>query len=182
MAFVMDTLRSGLFSGSLPSMNMNMSMNMTAGNNGSSNIMDTILTTAGQSSFPHIQILLFLQRFLGINMGLEPSVILSLAGMLWGLQYLLFQAYNRVDDFIDRYFMCSIAVSQDDSIYYHLMEWISKQPGLANHRFLTAQSIWRSAWEEDEEDEDGERNLLWTDAGQGGRKYLNFSNHAARSV
>lgn len=181
MAFAMDFLtKAGLFNGDMPSMNMN--MNMTGGSNRTSTLMDTILT-AGHSAFPHIQILLFMQRFLGIDMGIDPSVILTLAGILWALQYILSQAYHRVDEFIDKHFMCSIAVSQDDSIYYHIMEWMSKQPGLANHRFLTAQSVWTSAWEEDENSEnDAERNLFWTDAGEGGRKYLNFSNHATRSV
>lgn len=180
MAFMIDSLKAGFLHGNMPSLNLN--TNGTESANGTSSFVNTILSTAGHASFPHVQALLFIQRFLGIDMGIDPSVILTFAGLLWGLHYIIFQAYSYLDDLINRHFMCSIAISQEDSIYYHMMEWMSKQPRLANHRFLTAQSIWRSAWEEDENDDDGERNLFWTDAGQGGHKYLNFSNHAARSV
>ena len=175
MASMMDSLtKLGLFNGNMP--------NMTSTANGSSSLVDTILTTAGHSS-PLVHLLLFVYRFLGIQTGLDPSAILTLGGILWGFQYLFFQAYNWVENFVERHLMCSIAVSQDDSIYYHIMEWMSKQPNLNNNRYLTAQTIWRSAWEEDEDSaEDGQSHLFWTDAGEGGQKYLNFSNHAARSV
>jgi chaperone BCS1 len=168
----------GLFNG-------NMANNITSPVNGSSSLVDTILTSAGRAghSSPLVHLLLFVYRFLGIQTGLDPSAILTLGGILWGFQYLFFQVYNWVENFVENHLMCSIAVSQDDSIYYHVMEWMSKQPNLNNNRYLTAQSVWKSAWEEDEDSaEDGQSHLFWTDAGEGGRKYLNFSNHAARSV
>src|SRR5690606_12595904 len=88
------------------------------------------------------------------------------------------------------YLVSSITISPDDSIYYHQMEWLSKQPKLTKNRYLTAQTARKSASEEDENaDEDGgssQDGLFWTDVGLGSaesnRRYLNFSNQAARSV
>lgn len=155
--------------------------NMTGAGNSTSSLMDTLLTTASSSS-PLIHLLLFVYRLLGIHSPLDPSILLTLLGSLWGLQYVLSQLYMHIMSFVERHLMCSIAVSESDTIYFHLMEWLSKQPSLNNNRYLMAQTIWKSAWEEADVEGDGETDLSWTDVGQGGRRYLNFSNQAARSV
>lgn len=137
--------------------------------------MDTILTTAGLSSSP----LLLIYRQIARHLGFDPSLILTLLGLAYGTQYVLSQAWRQIEDIIENYLMCSISVSQDDNIYFQLMKWLSQQPSLNNNRFLSAETVWKSAWEqEDEEDEDQEA----MEAVSQGGKYLNFSNQAAQAV
>ncbi|CAH0020983.1 unnamed protein product [Clonostachys rhizophaga] len=160
--------------------------NMTTGTNGTAaaGLMDTLLASASQAS-PVLQLVLFVYRLLGLPFGLDPSILLTVAGTLWAAQYAIFQVYHYIEGIVEKHLMCSITVNDNDSIYHHLMEWLSKQPSLNNNRYLMAQTVWKSAWEEDEEDDENgvESHLFWTDGGQGdGGKYLNFSNQAARSV
>ena len=151
--------------------------------------MDTLIASAGLNASPLVQLVIFINRQLGTHLGIDPTVVLTMLGLLWGMQYFVMQLWNYVEDLVESYLMCSISIAQDDSIYYHLMEWLSKQPKLNNNRYLMAQTVWKSAWEEDDDDGDGESDnsrdgLFWTETGQGGdgRRYLNFSNQAARSV
>jgi len=142
-----------------------------------SGLMETILTTAGLRSSP----LLLIYRQVAQHLGIDPSLILTLLGVVYGTQYIISHAWKQIQDFIERYLMCSISVSQDDSIYSQLMNWLSQQPSLNNNRFLSAETIWKSAWEqEDEEDED--REAMEAVSLSEGTKYLNFSNQAAKAV
>lgn len=146
----------------------------------SAGVMDSFLATAGHAS-PLMQIVLFVYRMLGSQLGLDPSVLLTLLGFLWGFSKVGGQVYAHVADFVDRHFMCAMFVSEHDHIYGHLMKWLSQQQAIKDSQYLMAQTVWKSAWEEEEELESA---LYWTDGGDGDtdRKYLNFSNQAARSV
>jgi chaperone BCS1 len=77
--------------------------------------------------------------------------------------------------------MCAMYVSEQDSIYNHIMKFMSQLPSIKRSQYLTAQTVWKSAWEEED---DADEALKWTDAGEGegGPKYLNFANQAAKSV
>ncbi|EQL02541.1 mitochondrial chaperone bcs1 [Ophiocordyceps sinensis CO18] len=113
----------------------------------------------------------------------DPSLVLTVLGILWGLFKLGSQVYELIEGLFDRYFMCAMYVSEYDHIYVQLMKWLSHQNTIRNSRFLMAQTVWKSAWEEED---DLENALSWTDgdagdAGDGEPKYLNFSNQAARS-
>lgn len=146
-------------------------------------IMDTLLISAGQAS-PLMQVVIFIYRQLGTQLGLDPSLVLTVLGILWGLFKLGSQVYELIEGLFDRYFMCAMYVSEYDHIYVQLMKWLSHQNTIRNSRFLMAQTVWKSAWEEED---DLENALSWTDgdagdAGDGEPKYLNFSNQAARSV
>lgn len=143
-------------------------------------MMDSILVTAGHAS-PLMQLVLFVYRLLGAQLGLDPSVALTVLGLLWGVSKLGSQAWAHVVGFVDRHFMCAMYVSEYDHIYGQLMKWLSQQQSIRRSRYLMAQTVWKSAWEEEEELENA---LYWTDGddGDGECKYLNFSNQAARSV
>lgn len=143
-------------------------------------VMDSFLATAGQAS-PLMQVFFFVYRMLGSHLGLDPSVLLTLLGFFWALSKIGSQIYAHILDLIDRHFMCAIFVSEHDHIYSHVMKWLSQQPSIRNSQYLAAQTVWKSAWEEEE---DLESALFFTDGGDGDsdRKYLNFSNQAARSV
>ncbi|GAB0137469.1 hypothetical protein EsDP_00005733 [Epichloe bromicola] len=142
-------------------------------------VMDSFLATAGQAS-PLMQVFFFVYRMLGSYLGLDPSVLLTLLGFFWAFSKIGSQIYAHISDLIDRHFMCAIFVSEYDHIYSHVMKWLSQQPRIRNSQYLSAQTVWKSAWEEEE---DLESALFFTDGGDGDsdRKYLNFSNQAARS-
>ncbi len=69
--------------------------------------------------------------------------------------------------------MSTIHVSSTDDIYLHLMAWLSQQPKMVNSRDLMAETVSKTAWEdEDESAVARDRSGL----------YLNFSNQEARAV
>lgn len=150
-----------------------------------SGMMDSILSTAGHVS-PFSQLLLIVYRFLGAHLGIDPSVILTTLGFLWGISKVFSQIYNYISALIHTYLMCSMHVSEDDRIYDHLMKWMAQHPSIKNNKYLMAQTVWRSAWDDgDDEEEEDAKALFWTDGGDEdgtGHQYLNFSNQAARSV
>ena len=159
-------------------------INITAAANDTSSLLDTIIASASSTS-PLLHLVLYVYRLLGLNTGVDPSMLLSLFGLLWAGQYACSYTWRWIDDFVDRNLMCSISISENDNIYYHVLQWLSQQPSLRKNRYLTAQTIWKSAWDEDdEEEENGGANLTWTEAGSDGEqhRYLNFSSLAARSV
>ncbi|KAF5027395.1 hypothetical protein F66182_472 [Fusarium sp. NRRL 66182] len=141
-------------------------------------IMDTFLVSAGQAS-PLLQLFLFVYRFVGAQLGLDPSLLLTLLGCIWGLSKLIDQATSMVDNFISSYFRCTIYVSENDQIYSTLMQFLSEQQDIASNRHLTAQTVFKSAWDEEEDS----ANVLSTTSvedGQDSSKYLNFASDAAR--
>jgi chaperone BCS1 len=143
-------------------------------------MVDSFLASAGQAS-PLLQLILFIYRLLGSQLGLDPTVILTLFGFLWGFSKIVSQVYSHLASLVDRYFMCAMYVSEQDSIYNHIMKFMSQLPSIKRSQYLTAQTVWKSAWEEED---DADEALKWTDAGEGedGPKYLNFANQAAKSV
>jgi chaperone BCS1 len=178
MVSVMDTLgKMGL-----PIFHHNLSNNSSTNNNTSPfppGIMDTLLSSAGLTS-PLLQILLFVYRLLGSHLGIDPTVILTIFGVLWGFSKIVSQLYSQVEGLVDRYFMCAVYVSEQDRIYDHVMKFMSQLPSIKKSQYLTAQTPWRSAWEDEDENE---VTLVWTDGGEGegSPKYINFANHAAKS-
>jgi hypothetical protein len=156
------------------------SPNGTASSSSMPDMVDSFLLTAGQAS-PLLQIILFVHRLIGTQLGLDPTLLLTYLGFAWGLSKILTQVYLYLYTLVDRYFKCSMFLSEHDHIHSHFMKFLAQQPSLGYSRALTAQTVWKSAWEEEEELESA---LLWTDGGMGDgqAKYLNFSNQAARSV
>lgn len=109
-------------------------------------------------------------------------MVLAILGFVWGALKIGSQIYDYGQRFVDDHLMCAMYVSEDDHIYMHLMKWLSHHPSIRNNQYLMAQTVWKSAWEEEDELED---SLLWTDGGEvggGNKMYLNFANQAARSV
>ncbi|PFH61384.1 hypothetical protein XA68_17496 [Ophiocordyceps unilateralis] len=141
--------------------------------------MDSFLVSAGQAS-PLLQLVIFFYRQLGANLGLDPSVVLTVLGLLWAVIRIGSRVYDVVDLLFDRYFTCAMYVSEHDHIYVQLMKWLSHQRAIRTSRFLMAQTVWKSAWEDEDE---LDANLSWTSGGDddGERRYLNFSNQALRS-
>ncbi len=148
-------------------------------------MFDSFLTSAGSVS-PLMQLLLFFYRLLGAQFGIDPSVVLTAVGFFWGLSKIGSQVYYYLESVIDRYLMCSMHISEDDRIYYHIMKFMAQHPSTKNNKYLMAQTVYRSAWDdEDYDEEEDNKALFWTDGGDDegtGNQYLNFSNQAARLV
>ncbi|KAF4453050.1 mitochondrial chaperone BCS1 [Fusarium austroafricanum] len=141
-------------------------------------IMDTFLVSAGQAS-PLLQLFLFVYRFVGAQLGLDPSLLLTLLGCLWGLSKLFDQVYATIDNFLHTYFRCTIYVSENDQIYSTLMQFLSEQQDIATNRHLTAQTVFKSAWDEEENSAEALTTTSVEDD-EDSPKYLNFASDAAR--
>ncbi|KAI5461610.1 BCS1 N terminal-domain-containing protein [Mariannaea sp. PMI_226] len=160
--------------------------NLTA--NGSSpfppGMMDSFLLTAGHAS-PLMQLFLFVYRQIGAQFGLDPSLLLTLLGVLWGLSKIFSQISALVQTFISRYFICAMSITEHDHIYSQMMNFLAQQREIASDRYLMAQTVWRSAWEEEEE---MANNMVITLVSEGGNddenapKYLNFASQVAKST
>lgn len=149
--------------------------------------MDSLLSTASHAS-PLVQLVLVLYRFIGNQFGIDPSVLLTALGFIWAASKFYGQLSSLVMHTVHRYFICSINVSEDDDIFRYLMKWMAQHPGMKRNKYLTAQTVWKSAWDDDDEEDDDvveAKSLFWTNGGDDegtGNKYLNFSNQAARSA
>ncbi|RDA93028.1 hypothetical protein CP533_0736 [Ophiocordyceps camponoti-saundersi (nom. inval.)] len=132
-------------------------------------LMDSFLV----STSPLVQLAIFIYRQLGSNLGLDPSVVLTFLGLVWALVRFGAHVYDLFRLVFDRYFTCAMYVSERDHIYMQLMKWLSNQQTISSNRFLMAQTVWKSAWEDEDEHDN---SLTWTSD-----SFLNFSNHAAKS-
>jgi chaperone BCS1 len=150
-----------------------------------SGVFDSFLHSAGSVS-PLMQILHFVYRLLGAQFGIDPSIVLTAVGFFWGLSKIGSQVYHYLESVIDSYLMCSMHISEDDNIYYHIMKFMAQHPSTKNNKYLMAQTVYRSAWDDEDYDEEEENKaLFWTNGGDSegtGNRYLNFSNQAARLV
>ncbi|KFA79865.1 hypothetical protein S40288_03766 [Stachybotrys chartarum IBT 40288] len=142
-------------------------------------LVDSFILTASQAS-PILHLILFIYRLLGSQFGLDPTVLLTLIGFGWAMSKVFSQVYDLLESFFDHYFACSVSICERDHIYNQVVNFLSEQPSVANHRSLTAQTVWKSAWDEEE---DSKSALSYTDGGwgDGQERYLNFANQAAQS-
>ncbi|EYB32936.1 hypothetical protein FG05_05889 [Fusarium graminearum] len=141
-------------------------------------ILDSVLTTAGQAS-PLLQLFLFIYKLVGAQLGLDPSILLTCLGCLWGLSKLFDQVWAIIDNFITGHLRCTVCVTEDDQIYNTLMQFLSEQQDIATNRHLTAQTVYKSAWDEEEDSTDALATTMVED-NQDSPKYLNFASDAAR--
>ncbi|OAA69428.1 mitochondrial chaperone bcs1 [Akanthomyces lecanii RCEF 1005] len=146
-------------------------------------IMDTLLTTAGSVS-PLSQLLFFVYKLLGAQFGIDPSLLLTAVGFIWGFSKIFNQVYLYLESVIQRFLMCSIQISEDDHIYDHVMKFLAQHPSLKRSKQLTARTVYQSAWDDDDEEEQEGKALFLTSGGDDettDNRYLNFSRQAATS-
>ncbi|ETS80528.1 hypothetical protein PFICI_08057 [Pestalotiopsis fici W106-1] len=130
------------------------------------NLAETLLPLLG------LRALLPVYSFVGNSLGLDVTWILTLFGMIWAVNKLFRQAYSTIYAFVAENLMSNIHISSTDDIYIHLMRWLALQPRLVHSRSLTAETVSKTAWE----DEDA-TNVSRDKTGN----YLNFSNQEARA-
>lgn len=150
--------------------------NMTAANmSGSVPGLEGIITLLGSRN-PLVQLFMLLHQMVGSRIGIDPTMILTLAGFAWAANKIWRQFFMVIYRFIAEYMMASIHVSSGDEIYLHLIKWLASQPRLVNSRSLTAETLSKTAWEEEDESD----VLATRISPDGDGVYLNFSNQEAK--
>lgn len=138
--------------------------------------LEPIIALLGNRN-PIVHAIMALQSVLGSHFGLDPTMVLTLLGVLWASSSIWYQPYNAARNFITSYFVSSISVSSDDDIYMHMMKWLAAQPKLVHSRALSAETRSKTAWEEEENEVDVHSQKIGSD---GAGVYLNFSNQEAK--
>lgn len=158
-----------------------MSMNMTGDNmtkQNSDRMMESLLPLMGRQFSPLLGIFMFVYDLLGTRLGIEPTMVLTLFGFIWAGNRFLRQIYMAAYVFVQDNFTCNIHISSSDEMYMHVMKWLAIQPRMTNSRSLTAETVSKTAWEEEEE----AVLDVPTISPDGTGIYLNFSNHEAKAV
>lgn len=125
---------------------------------------------------PIVQLLMVVHQVIGSRIGLDPTMFLTLLGFIWAFNRIWRQLFTAIYRFVSDYFMSSIHIASSDEIYLHLMKWLAAQPRLVNSRALTAETLSKTAWEEEDE-----ADVLATRISADGEGvYLNFSNQEAK--
>ena len=114
-----------------------------------------------------------LSNFIGDRLGVDPTNLLTIFGLVWAFNHLFRWLYDVLDFLIFKHLMSSIYVDSADEIYQHLMKWFSSQPHILNSRFLYAMTVRRPTLENEDES---------TVSSDKSGEYLNFSDQEARSV
>ncbi|RYO78117.1 hypothetical protein DL766_009862 [Monosporascus sp. MC13-8B] len=144
--------------------------NITGGDSGRHgappNVVESLLPLLGLRGFAP------LYGLVGSSLGIDPTNLLTALGLLWALNRLLRQLYHVCYGLVSEHLMSSVHVSSNDDIYLHLMKWLASQSRMVNSRSLTAETVSRTAWEDEDES-----NVARDQSG----RYLNFSNQEARS-
>lgn len=125
---------------------------------------------------PIVQVLMVVHQIVGSRIGLDPTMFLTMLGFLWAFNRVGRQLVNSITRFATDYFMSSIHIASSDEIYLHVMKWLAAQPRLVNSRALTAETLSKTAWEEEDE-----ADVLATRISADGEGvYLNFSTQEAK--
>lgn len=150
--------------------------NLTAANvSGGVPGLEGIITLLGSRN-PLVQMFMVLHQMVGSRIGIDPTMILTLAGFAWAVNKIWRQFFMVIYRFISEYMMASIHVSSGDEIYLHIIKFLASQPKLVNSRSLTAETLSKTAWEEEDE-----ADVLATRISPDGEGvYLNFSNQEAK--
>ncbi|KAI0201131.1 BCS1 N terminal-domain-containing protein [Astrocystis sublimbata] len=131
------------------------------------NVVESILPLIGLRGFAPIY------RVIHNWLGWDPTYLLSLLGFLWALNKVARQVTYFFYGLVTEYLMSTIHISSTDDIYIHLMTWLSRQPRMVNSRALMAETVSKTAWENEDET---------TVARDRSGRYLNFSNQEARAA
>ncbi|KAK8065661.1 mitochondrial chaperone BCS1-B [Apiospora hydei] len=158
-----------LIRGVLPTMDANATATAAAGNASSSTQhfqLESLLPMLGLRS------LLPMYGLVGTWLGIDPTFILTAFGAVWALNKVARQIYGTAFAVTSEYLMSTIHISSNDDMYMHLMRWLAAQPKMTSSRSLTAETVSKTAWE-DEDDSNVSRDKSGV--------YLNFSNQEAKA-
>ncbi|KAI0436463.1 P-loop containing nucleoside triphosphate hydrolase protein [Xylaria telfairii] len=141
--------------------------NTSASDSMPANVVESILPLIGLKGFAPMY------GFIGSWLGWDPTYLLSVLGFVWAANKLGRQIFYFLYGLVTEYLMSTIHISSTDDIYIHLMTWLSRQPKMVNSRALMAETVSKTAWEDEDES---------TVARDHSGLYLNFSNQEARAT
>ncbi|KAI1176138.1 P-loop containing nucleoside triphosphate hydrolase protein [Nemania sp. FL0916] len=141
--------------------------NASPSHSGAANVIENILPLLGLRGFAPVY------RFIGNWLGWDPTSLLTIVGVIWAANKLIRQMVFFFHGMITEHLMSTIHISSTDDIYTHLMSWLSRQPRMVNSRALMAETVSKTAWEDEDES---------TVARDRSGLYLNFSNQEARAT
>ncbi|KAL2162726.1 hypothetical protein VTH06DRAFT_6562 [Thermothelomyces fergusii] len=142
-------------------------------------LLDTLSPLLGLQFNPLVKLFIILYNLVGSRLGIDPTHILTVAGLFWAANKLVMQLYAAVYGLARRHFTASIEISNSDDIYFHMMKWLASQPEMVNSRFLTAETASKGAWEDKDESELASSLPSPSAAGPGA--FLNFSSQEAQA-
>lgn len=156
--------------------------NSTAENGLPEGILETLTPLLGAAQFnPLLKLLVMvLNSAAGSRFGLDPTFLLTVTGLIWAANKLWAQLYAAFSSLVQRHFTANIQINNNDDIYLHMMKWLASQPSMASSRSLTAETVSKSAWD-DEEDYLPLKLLAERLAGRARGGYLNFSSQEAKA-
>ena len=167
-----------LLKGALPKLAANMTMGDNMSRKGLPDGVAALLPLFGTRFNPLLQPLILVYHMMEKQLGIDPTTILTLFGFFWAANRVWRQVYSTAGGIVKKYISSSIEVSSSDEIYLHIMKWLANQPKMANSRSLMAETVGKTAWE-DEDESDVLKTRISAD---GSGVYLNFSNQEAKAV
>ncbi|KAL2268607.1 hypothetical protein VTJ83DRAFT_3453 [Remersonia thermophila] len=126
---------------------------------------------------PLMRLFMVLNHMFGSRLGIEPTYVLTVAGLLWAANKLWNQLSAALHALARRHFMVSISINEADDIYRHLMKWLAAQPQVVRSRSLVAETDSRGAWEEESDEVELRLTQIAADASN---VFLNFSHQEAK--
>lgn len=144
--------------------------------------MDTLVSSTASAS-PLLQVVIFIYRRIGEQLGLDPSMLLTIGGVLWGIYKLFTQLWDMINNFQNKYLRCRVTIRKGDPIYDYAMQFVAGKLA-ANSRHLAVETCWKSAWDRKGENNDVIKSPAVTiaDDGEVSLNLYNFADQAARSV
>jgi len=167
-------------SATIESSTISTSDTMATDNASAKKLMENLLPMLGGQFSPFLRMFVSLQHLFGSYLGVDATILLSAICALWAFNKIGRQVYMSGYTFMHAHFMSSIGISSADDIYPVLMRWLAHQPRMAKSRNLMAETVSKSAWEEEEEVSEINTMKILGDNGVEG-EFLNFSNQEAKS-
>ncbi|RSL83130.1 hypothetical protein CEP51_004678 [Fusarium floridanum] len=142
--------------------------------------MEALLSSTASAS-PLLQFFIFVYRRIGEQLGLDPSVLLTICGVLWGVHKLYTRLLNVIGNLLNKYWRCTVTIRKGDPIYDHMMEFLAGKL-TTNSRHLAVKTLWKSVWEQGENDDVAKcPPVTIADDGDISLKLHNFADQAARN-
>ncbi|KAK3685578.1 P-loop containing nucleoside triphosphate hydrolase protein [Podospora appendiculata] len=141
------------------------------------NIMESLAPLLG-GQFSHLlKVFMVMEKMVGDRLVLNPALILTSFGVLWAVNRVGRQMYSAASGLVDQHLRSYVSISSHDELYLHMIRFLGAQPKLAESLSLTAETISKTAWEE-QDDYDLAPTMMPVD---GYGEYLNFSNQKAKA-
>ncbi|UPK92835.1 hypothetical protein LCI18_003770 [Fusarium solani-melongenae] len=144
--------------------------------------MIDILLSSTASTPPVLRFSTFVYRRIGEWLGLDPSVLLTICGVLWAIHKLYAQLLNMIGNIINKHWTCIVTIPKADPIFDHMMHFLARKL-TTKSRHLAVKTVWKIVPEKGENDDVAKYPAVTIASdGDDPLKLHNFADQAARSV